>query len=557
MRSGPGRKRAAPLIKTAAALGALAGIVWAVDSLPLMQAARAQLWSLGSLHHAEFDRKLPARRNLEVHVGVGSGKLRPELTPPRLEPAGGVFAHAIEVEAIAHDSDSVVHCTFDGSIPTHRHDPYAGPIRVTASLVVRCRAFRPGFQPSPATTQTYLIDPPGALPALAIAIDPTNLSNKYTGIYARFREKGDEWERDAHVEYMPRDGSLPLRIPGRIRVHGFYSRGDPKKSLRFYYASFPQSAHDPGNILTWPSPQRERVVVFGARERRVSRDELFQKIYSGAGGLAPANMPVFVYVNAQPWGIYYVRERIDEEFLERRVGRGRYDLLDAQPGKPRVLAGDRKHWDRTISFFERSDLSDPQAFAAAAELIDLDNFTDYWLFNIYAANRDWPHHNMNMFRRRDGGDGRWRWISWDADATFDFMGKGLAHDTLAWATRSQLRHDLRLNSEAGLRDNEGMFASTLIARKLLENPAYRRRFADRMAALLEAELHPERITSAIETMHDAIAKDLAPDWERWAGSSTADALAAQYCQDLKRVKTFATERPAVIRSLFSSLAAGT
>jgi hypothetical protein len=230
------------------------------------------------------------------------------------------------------------------------------------------------------------------------------------------------------------------------------------------------------------------------------------------------------------------------------MGLGQYDLLDGQAGKPRVLIGDRKHWDKTIEFFRNGDLSDPAVFAQAAELIDIDNFTDYWLFNIYAANRDWPHHNMKMFRRRDGEDGRWRWISWDADGTFNFTGKDLEHDTFAWATRSSLRHDLRFNNEVGLRDTPDMFeSSTLFVRKLLENPAYRQRFEQRMAELLNGPLSKHAIEPVLDAMHSDIAADLTADWTRWAEPpQTPEQLRDVYAADLDAVRHFVARRPSTV-----------
>ncbi len=525
----------------------LVGVVLFADTHPLTQAAQKQLWGLGTLHHAEFDRKLPARQKMDLHIGRGGGKLQPEAPVPLLEVPAGLYSGALEITVRA-DPESTVHCSFDGSIPTRDHDRYTIPITLERTTVVRCRAFRRGYQPSDTATRTYIIDAPGALPALAVTVDPTNLWNAYTGIYRNFNERGSEWERDAAVEYLPRENAESLALAGKLRVHGFYSRTRPKKSLRFYYAALPSELHDDENPLTWSGPSKERVIIFGARESKVSRDELFQELFSRAGGYAPLSMPVALYLNGEYWGIYYVRERVDQDFLDRHMGLGQYDLLDGQAGKPRVLIGDRKHWDKTIEFFRNGDLSDPAVFAQAAELIDIDNFTDYWLFNIYAANRDWPHHNMKMFRRRDGEDGRWRWISWDADGTFNFTGKDLEHDTFAWATRSSLRHDLRFNNEVGLRDTPDMFeSSTLFVRKLLENPAYRQRFEQRMAELLNGPLSKHAIAPVLDAMHSDIAADLTADWTRWAEPpQTPEQLRDVYAADLDAVRHFVARRPSTV-----------
>jgi len=551
------RRRPWLVLKLAVVATALAAVVVWADSTPLMQAVRGQLWGLNSLHYTEFERRLPARQNAQLHVGVGPGQLQPEQSAPSLLPKGGIFSDAVSIVPGSADKLATVRCTFDGSIPTQRSDEITAPRQISRTTVVRCRSFRAGYQASATTTRTYVIKPTGALPIVALTLDPTNLANKYTGIYARFNERGSEWEREVQVEYLSREPAAePVEVAGRLRIHGFYSRTNPKKSLRLYFPTLPAEAHDDDNMLTWRSPHKERAVILGAGESNVNRDELFQGLYAAAGGYAPATQPVVVYLNAEYWGIYFLRERVNEEFLHRKVGPGAFDLLYlyAKPDVPRVMLGDIKRWNETIKFFQSSDFSRPETLARAAEFIDLDNFTDYWLFNIYASNRDWPHHNMYIFRRRDGGDGRWRWISWDADATWNFLGKGLTHDTLAWSTRAGPRHDLRWNAEAGLKDSEDLVNSTLIARKLLENDAFRRRFADRMRALTASAVSPDAVLRSLDGMHARLQADLESDRQRWKQPGQIDARMA-YEQDLARVRDFARQRPAIVADLFDKTVA--
>lgn len=547
-----GRDRLSPYLTTTLTFVALIVVVLAVDSLPLTQAARGQLWGLNSLHYSEFDSKLPARRGGEWHIGMGPGELQPEAPAPEIRPASGFFSKEMTVLVDAPSEQDAVHCTSDGAIPTARDPEYVQPIAIQNTSVIRCRTFRRGHQASQTTTRTYMDDAAGSLPVLALTADPINLWNPYSGIHAQFNARGSEWERDAYVEYLPRtDDEKALAIAGKIRIHGGFSRADLKKSFRFIHEPLVDN-HNRHNLFTRPTPDNaDNVVIFSARDSNVSRDELFQTIYAAAGGYTSRKMPVFLHINAEPWGIYHVRERIDENWLYRTIGPGSYDLLDAQPGTPRVVVGDRMHWNRTIEFFQTADFTQPQTLAAAGDLIDLENFTDFWLFNIYAANVDWPHHNMYMFRRRDGDDNRWRWISWDTDFTFDYLGRTLNHDTLAWATRSGLRHDLRFNNERGLRDTDAFVSSTLIARRLLENPGYRARFSQRMSELLDTHLHPASVEPALLAVHAATAADLAADWKRWlAEHPSSPKQPDSYNEDLERIRQFIHTRPHILRAMF-------
>jgi|JRYD01.1.fsa_nt_gb hypothetical protein len=553
MKNDSSARRGTALLTIGLAAVGLIALVLATERSALMHGVRGQLWGLNALHYAEFEERLPARRNRQIHIGVGPGELLPELAAPTLNPVGGIYTSPVALSASTQDTNAEIRCTLDGRIPTQRDHLARESMAVVQTTVVRCRSFSSGFQASPTTTHTYLIDPPGTLPILTLTLDPTHFDNKYTGIYAQYNERGPKWEREAHVEYLPRGYEKALRVDGRVRIHGFHSRAQRKKSFRFHFKTPPDAANDPENPLTWPSHGDEHVVIFGARELQVSRDELFQEVFAEAGGFAGVNRPVLLHVNAQPWGIYWIRERIDEEYLHRRVGPGEYDLLYLQPGKPEVRAGDPKHWEHTQQFFSANDLTSPDAYTRAAELIDIDNFTTYWLYNIYAANRDWPHHNLYVFRRRDGVDGRWRWISWDADAAFDFMNRGLQHDTLTWSTRAELRHDLRQGFEAGMRDTQEMQASTLIPRKLLANPDFRNRFASRMTELLKSDLSPDRVKNHLDRLHALLEPNLPLDWERWSIVESREQLAMKYTTDLAVVQNFIRERPKVLEQLFAPL----
>jgi len=535
-----------------ATLAALLFVVLAIEYLPQTQFARDQLWGLGTAHYADFDRKLAARRMAASRLGIGTGELQPDADSPLLQPAGGIYDGPVRVRITRPAGN--VHCTTDGSIPTDRDPPYTDPLEIPVTTVLRCRTFRAGHQASPTVTQTYFVDPPGALPLLAVTVHPGSLWNRYTGIYEQYEEKGREWERDSHVEYFPRGTGGALAIEGRIRIHGGWSRSRPKKSFRFYFDPLPPQLEDAGNILTWQTPLEQRVVIFGAREDDVSRDELFADVLDETGGLTSARMPVFLYLNGKPWGTYFIRERVDLDYVQRHVGPGSYDLLVSEPSRPRIMEGDRDYWNEMLGYLDAHDLADDAAFAAvAARYVDLDSFIDYWLLNVYGGNSDWPHHNMSMFSNRDGPDRRWRWICWDADGTFDFGRQGLHYDTLAWATRAEVRHDLRFNNHLGNMDSADKVVATYLARKLLENAGFRVRLVRRMTQLLDSVLSPPRLEALLDALDAELASDMPLDWARWEPDDGGARLARAYAEDLSLVRTFIRERPAVIRQQFSRL----
>ena len=165
--------------------------------------------------------------------------------------------------------------------------PPAGGVAVAelpldTTTVVRAGAFRPGFDPSPIATRTYVFPdrvarqparPPGlptqwadgsaadyevdpdvvdrtlpgfgftealaSLPILSVVAAPRDLWDRSTGIYANPTQRGDAWERPASVEMMFPDGTGGFQADCGIHIHGNISRQNdftPKHSFRLVFS---------------------------------------------------------------------------------------------------------------------------------------------------------------------------------------------------------------------------------------------------------------------------------------------------------------------------------
>jgi len=158
-------------------------------------------------------------------------------------------------------------------------------------------------------------------------------------------------------------------------------------------------------------------------------------------------------------------------------------------------------------------------------MIDLDNFIDYHILQIYTGHKDWPHNNSFFFRERRPG-AKWRWILWDAESTY----RKHRINSLVWATRDTVRTDI---SE---RDSEAQLFATIFMRKLVESEAFNRRFASRFADLLNTTLNPEHIRDTFDRLAAEIEPDLALEVERW------DAALSHWQDGVKQVRDFIRRR---------------
>lgn len=149
-----------------------------------------------------------------------------------------------------------------------------------------------------------------------------------------------------------------------------------------------------------------------------------------------------------------------------------------------------------------------QNYETVKTRMDVDNFMDYQIAEIYISNTDWVENNIRCWRKKVtqyqpnvpyGHDGRWRWMMYDTDWG---MLSGPAHDGLAFATN---------NNPNGYPNP----VRTFILRRLLENTEFRNQFITRYADLLNTAFLPARMLNMIDVSKQVIAPAMPEHISRW------------------------------------------
>ncbi len=462
-------------------------------------------------------------------------------------PAGGYYDRDIQLRISPLPPSAKVIFTVDGSVPTYTVGTvYTQPIHLSADLpavtVIRARAVLPGGESGPVVSASYFVGVPAELPLMSLIIDPDDLWDPERGIYANPYERGDAWERPVDITYVDRDRRSGFHIPAGVRIHGHHSRGFDKKSLRLYFRreygigrlEYPLFAdsdvqsfkrlvlHNGGHDC--PSAPRWNATLM--------RNQLASSLALQLGVYTTYSQPVLVFINGEPWGIYHIRERIDDHFLADHYDIQEADLLESpeHPLERETLMGDRENWDHLLRFVETHDLADPGNYAYIQSQVDVANFIDYHILQIYAANVDWPHRNVHQFRPRVQG-GQWHWILWDSDHSFGLTPLGLPVES-DFITRILDQDD----PETGGRD-------VLLLRKLLENPTFLGRFLSRTADLLNTTLAPQSVIAHIDALAAELEPDIAYETMRWPRSGYWES-------HVQELRDFARRRPDFVRQHF-------
>ncbi len=459
---------------------------------------------------------------------------------------GGFFDAPVHLRLEA-PAGSRIYFTTDGSRPGRRARLYREPIVLPATTVVRAVAYR-GRERSAESGHTFFInEPPTTFPVFSIAIPPRDLFDPEEGLFVPGSEvldtswkKSDAnfWSRKeviARVEIFETDSSLVFNSLTGFRLFGGMSRLFPQKSMalvarerygedRFHYPIFGREGPDKFRFFVLRNSGSD----FG---RSHFRDALMTGLVRHWDLETQAYRPAIVYINGRYWGVYNIREKVNKYFLNEYFDIDK-DSIDLIEHRLTLKEGDKRHYKRLLHYLETHDMSIPSHYAAVGGMMEIDNFIDLQVAQIYFDNQD-AGGNIKFWRPQTR-HGRWRWILYDTD-----WGFGL-HDSLAFRNNSLAFHT---RPDGPSWPNPPW--STFILRKLLENPDFQAAFVNRFADHLNESFRPERVLAHIEEKYTTLLPEMPRHFQRWRLSPE------EWVAQVERMRTFAQRRPAYVRRFLS------
>ena len=410
-----------------------------------------------------------------------------------------------------------IHYTLDGSTPTRRSKKYDGPIEVNKTTVVRAAAYS-GSRKSKMEGRTFFINEPAStFPTISLAVTPEILFSQETGLYVKGPNAIDSlWRKDGanfwskkeircHVEFFEDDGKCEFNSGAGMRLFGGVSRLFEQKSM---------------SIVTRDRYGKKRIKhrVFGKNgEKNFKflvlrnsgsdwgkthfRDALITNLVDDWDLEKQDYRPSHVYLNGEYWGIYNIREKINRYFLASHADVDP-DSLDLLEHKYVVKCGGRQHYLKMLRYIGKNNMAEDKHFEYIKTQMDVENFMDYQIAQIYIDNRD-AGGNIKFWRPQIA-NGKWRWILYDTD-----WGFGL-HYPKGYSTNS-----LEFFTAADGPDWPNPPWSTFILRNLLKNKvfneAFERRFMDRINTSFSAEY----VLRKIEKFEAKYEPEIDRHHERW------------------------------------------
>jgi hypothetical protein len=477
------------------------------------------------------------------------------LSAPTISLQSGFYSSPINISASHSLPDAVIRFTSDGTIPTTSSNVYSSPLQINSTSVLRFRSFKDGYTPSIAETRTYFINETTDLPVFSLVTDPANFFSDTSGIYVigtngiigncstQPRNWNQDWERPVSLEFFEFDKSLAFKVNTGVKINGGCSRLYPQKSLAFFFRG--EYGTDKLRYRLFddmPVYEYNNFILRSSGQdwwRTMFRDGMVQTLIEQGMKLDYQNYrPSILFINGEYWGIHNIREKLNEHyvFYHHGVDKDNIDLIEISKG---IVAnsGDVAAYNDMINFLSANDMANQQNYDYIKSIVDIDEYIDYQVAQIYSANGDWPGSNMKLWRERVANS-KWRWMIYDLDFTFGGNAQGLA-------TTNTLEQATATNGPAW--PNPPW--STLMLRKLLENPDFKNDFIQRMAAHINTTFESNHVLAVIDSLAQNIESEIPRHKERWPQSIS---FGDSWQELIDMMRTFAVDRPVNIRGYYYS-----
>lgn len=430
------------------------------------------------------------------------------------------------------------------------------------------------------------------LPVVSIVTDEENFYDEEKGLYTNSDESGAEWERPVHFELYASDGTPAVSQNMGVRLSGNSTRSYQQKSMRFYAKAEYDENHKSVEYELFEGLTKsysdevlstfKRVLLRNSGNDNSStmmRDSLMQDLASDLNLDTQASQPCVAFVNGEFWGIYNIRERYDDQYFSNHYDIPKADVAVLEIANssitPEVNEGDEKDladYQEMWNFFNENSMTEEENYKKALEYIDIDNFIDYFIVNIYSGNTDWPANNNVFWRYKTESegydssavwymDGRYRWVLKDMDFGFGLMGQ-VSDNTLEHAASEE---ESKGGFQRGRGKGEGVpdagmsqrgeggqgrtmgftsASSTLIFRKLLENEQFRDQFINRFCDLMNTNYETDYVLNKIEEYKSDRETAMPEQINRY---SSAISSMEEWEENIDKMRSFIKERTTYVQ----------
>lgn len=450
---------------------------------------------------------------------------------PRLSDTEIYHTEGFYLEITKKNADGVVRYTLDGSKPDETSPVYTEPLYISSNTVVRAAVFVPGTLQSDTVSMTYLFEERHSIPVVTIAMDRQDFSE----MYAVSKPFVPVVERECFMQFFETDGTLGVESAAGVRVSGASTRAYPQKSLGLYF----RSGYGRSEI-TYPFFGEDYYKSFGSLVLRNAgqdyskariRDSFASKAMQGLNLDTSESRFVAVYINGRYWGLYDLKENMNEDFLATHFGVDP-DTANIIKRNTMELEGSNEEFLRVREFAAHFDEFGGNSYVVPMtaeryeqfkQWVDVENIMDYLIARNYLP--DFDMFNQKYWRTTDYSV-KWRAIFFDSDFAMSSSSGNL------------LYHYFNVN---GVPSANGSLSQMDIFCGLNSNDTWRHDFIIRYIYVMKYHLNADRLTALLDGMAAEMSTEIDRHIARWG----TPASRSEWEAEIAALRRMLTERPSI------------
>lgn len=461
------------------------------------------------------------------------------VTTPAMSVGPGFYAGAQVVTLTCPDPNTTIRYTTNGSTPNGGSTAYSTPINISTTTVLRAVAFSSTAN-TPASfvsSNTYFINSPHTVNVISIFGDQLGtLMN------------GTQINPEVGVEYFDSSKTFRTEGYGQANKHGndswsYPQRGidficfdeygynyalqhrffEPSSRVDFQHLIFKAAANDnypfecpaAGNPNAWGDP----TLFDGAH----IRDSYVHVVAQKAGMHVDVRSwaPMIMYVNGAYWGVYDLREKVDDKDFCNYYHNASADSLQFLKnwGGITVAYGGTQannDWNTTKNYITTNNMAVQANYNHADSLLSVKSLVDYMLINSYCVTSDWLNWNSEWWRGTNASSNKkkWRYAIWDEDATF--------HHYINYTGIPNQNANASPCDPQTLNPNPPDYGGNIdIWNSLMANPGFQQYYILRYYDLVNSGLSCTRMTQILDSMIAVITPEMQGQITKWGGSIAA------------------------------------
>ena len=440
---------------------------------------------------------------------------------PVMSLASGFYPAAQSVTLTCSDPAATIRYTTDGSVPVNTSTLYTGPIAINATTMLRARAFSIELTSFTASA-TFFINVNHTVPVVSIA-------GAGTGSLASLLAGNANLNPQGFFELFEENGTFVDKGEGEFNKHGNDSWAYPQRGLDFImkdqfgyngdidHQIFPNKTRDEfQRIILKPGASDNYPFENGGAHIR----DAFVHTLSQKAGLKMDERtwrPCVLYVNGQYWGVYELREKVDDhDFTNYYADQDEYNVQYLKTwggtwqeyGAPNALTD----WNALRNYIASNNMGNAANFTYVDGQLNWESLVDYFVINSYIVNQDWLNWNTSWWRGLNplGDKKRWRYTLWDMDASFGhYINYTGVPDVTANADPCNVEN----------LPNPGGQGHTDILQKLInENPIVEQYYITRYIDLVNTYFSCTYMNQLLDSMLNEIIPEMPGHVARWGGT---------------------------------------